>query len=163
MDVQSKINALWDTASSEYDQQPGHGFSTQEEEQAWKRALASLLPHAPCDVLDVGTGTGVIAAAVADLGHRVTGIDLADGMLAKARLKASDARADKGAGDGFGGRRSAAERERHRPGFANRSSARLVSIGRSDCLVGDASGSAARTSPDVCKRGRPMVTAPLSA
>ena len=93
MDVQSKINALWDTASSEYDQQPGHGFSTQEEEQAWKRALASLLPHAPCDVLDVGTGTGVIAAAVADLGHRVTGIDLADGMLAKARLKASAARA----------------------------------------------------------------------
>jgi SAM-dependent methyltransferase len=40
-------------------------------------------------LLDVGCGTGFLALLLAELGHRVTGVDLADGMLAIARGKAA--------------------------------------------------------------------------
>lgn len=40
-----------------------------------------------CRVLDIGCGTGSIALALADLGHTVTGLDPAPGMLAVARSK----------------------------------------------------------------------------
>jgi SAM-dependent methyltransferase len=41
----------------------------------------------PCRVLDIGCGTGSIGLALADLGHSVTGLDPAPGMLAVARTK----------------------------------------------------------------------------
>jgi SAM-dependent methyltransferase len=41
-------------------------------------------------LLDVATGTGRLAAAAAERGARVTGVDLADGMLAAARARQPD-------------------------------------------------------------------------
>jgi len=37
--------------------------------------------------LDVGTGTGVLALVLAELGHNITGIDIADEMVEKAKEK----------------------------------------------------------------------------
>lgn len=45
------------------------------------------LASEPCRVLDIGCGTGSIGLALADLGHKVTGLDPAPGMLAVARTK----------------------------------------------------------------------------
>jgi SAM-dependent methyltransferase len=45
------------------------------------------LAAGPCRVLDIGCGTGSIGLALADLGHAMTGIDPAPGMLAVARGK----------------------------------------------------------------------------
>lgn len=45
------------------------------------------LESEPCRVLDIGCGTGSIGLALADLGHSVTGLDPAPGMLAVARSK----------------------------------------------------------------------------
>ena len=39
-------------------------------------------------MLDVGTGTGFAALIAAALGHRVTGIDLSENMIAVARTQA---------------------------------------------------------------------------
>jgi len=50
------------------------------------------MPAAPADVLDVGTGTGFLALLLSELGHRVRGVDLAEGMLAQARSKAAERR-----------------------------------------------------------------------
>ena len=43
--------------------------------------LAAILPDHAGDVLDVAAGTGYLALAAASLGHRVTAVDLAPGML----------------------------------------------------------------------------------
>ena len=89
MDAQAKINRLWDGASTEYDAHSGHGIQTDEQIAAWSDALRSMLPRRSSRVLDVGCGTGVIALLVADLGHTVVGVDLSEGMLTKARAKAT--------------------------------------------------------------------------
>ena len=47
----------------------------------------SLAEPRPCSVLDLGCGTGVLCCALAERGHRVTGVDPAAAMLAVARRK----------------------------------------------------------------------------
>jgi SAM-dependent methyltransferase len=83
--AQEQITAYWDFRSPAYDREPGHAIQREPERRAWSAALSDLLPPAPADVLDVGTGTGFIALLLAALGHRVTGIDLSAGLLAVAR------------------------------------------------------------------------------
>lgn len=45
----------------------------------------------PLDVLDIGCGTGFLALQLADLGHRVTGLDCTEEMLELGRAKAREA------------------------------------------------------------------------
>jgi len=47
----------------------------------------SLASPGRCDVLDLGCGTGTLCCALAQRGHRVTGVDPAAAMLAVARRK----------------------------------------------------------------------------
>jgi SAM-dependent methyltransferase len=47
----------------------------------------SLAGPRPCSVLDLGCGTGTLCCALAECGHRVTGVDPAAAMLAVARRK----------------------------------------------------------------------------
>ena len=47
----------------------------------------SLAGEQSCDVLDLGCGTGALCCALAERGHRVTGVDPAAAMLAVARSK----------------------------------------------------------------------------
>jgi 2-polyprenyl-3-methyl-5-hydroxy-6-metoxy-1,4-benzoquinol methylase len=47
----------------------------------------SLAGPRPCSVLDLGCGTGMLCCALAERGHRVTGVDPAATMLAVARRK----------------------------------------------------------------------------
>ena len=52
--------------------------------------IAARVPLPECRVLDVGCGGGLLAEALARAGARVTGIDLAPGMIEVARLHAAE-------------------------------------------------------------------------
>jgi ubiquinone/menaquinone biosynthesis C-methylase UbiE len=88
--IQEQINAYWNWRGASYDSQPGHGdrIGTAEHD-AWLATLARLLPPPPATALDVGAGTGFLTFIAAESGHVVTGIDLAEGMLAQAHERAA--------------------------------------------------------------------------
>lgn len=83
------IAHVWDISSETYDDKEGHGIHSETERKAWKALFKSLLPSGKLEVLDVGCGTCEIGLLFAEMGHRVTGLDLSDKMLAKAREKTS--------------------------------------------------------------------------
>jgi demethylmenaquinone methyltransferase/2-methoxy-6-polyprenyl-1,4-benzoquinol methylase len=56
----------------------------------WRRFLVSRLPRDGGHVLDVATGTGLVAQALLDRGFRVTGLDQSPEMLARARARFGD-------------------------------------------------------------------------
>jgi demethylmenaquinone methyltransferase/2-methoxy-6-polyprenyl-1,4-benzoquinol methylase len=53
----------------------------------WRQFLVSRLPRDSGRVLDVATGTGLVAAELLRLGFRVTGVDQSPEMLARARAR----------------------------------------------------------------------------
>ena len=90
-DTHDRIRRWWDDDAAVYDDAAGHAMSDPVEAAAWRRVLERTLPAAPAEVLDVGTGTGSLAILAAELGHTVSGIDLSEGMLARAKEKAAAA------------------------------------------------------------------------
>jgi len=56
----------------------------------WRRFLVSRLPRDGGHVLDVATGTGLVAAALLRSGFRVTGLDQSPGMLSRAGARFGD-------------------------------------------------------------------------
>jgi SAM-dependent methyltransferase len=87
--VQRRITAFWNAIASDYEAHPGNVAAPESAEyEAWVETIRDLLPPAPADVLDIGTGTGFAALIAAAVGHRVTGIDLSEPMLNEARTEA---------------------------------------------------------------------------
>jgi len=56
----------------------------------WRRFMVDRLPRDGGQVLDVATGTGLVAEALLARGFRVTGLDQSPGMLAHARARFGD-------------------------------------------------------------------------
>jgi ubiquinone/menaquinone biosynthesis C-methylase UbiE len=89
-DVQARITGFWSRVAGGYEAHGGNvPAAGTGEYDAWVRVIGELLPPAPADVLDVGTGTGFVATIAAGLGYRVTATDLAEPMLAEARRSGS--------------------------------------------------------------------------
>lgn len=53
----------------------------------WRRFMVSRIPDDGGTVLDVATGTGLVAERLVARGHRVTGLDQSPDMLAQARRR----------------------------------------------------------------------------
>ena len=89
----SIIRQIWDAAADNYDSLWGHGLKTDLEAKAWSALLARLFPpDEPITIIDVGCGTGVLCLLLAELGHKVIGLDLSEKMLRVCQASA-DARA----------------------------------------------------------------------
>lgn len=87
-EVQAAMNEYWTQRAVPYDEYQQRADRKDLDLEAWQQVFTDALGAGPLDVLDVGTGSGYVACTLAGLGHRVTGIDLADGMLERARLHA---------------------------------------------------------------------------
>ncbi|MCO5969272.1 class I SAM-dependent methyltransferase [Actinoallomurus soli] len=86
-DDSTAIADYWDAAAPAFDDEPDHGLGDERTRAAWARLLDAWMPPAPVGVLDVGCGTGSLSLLLAQAGHRVTGVDLAPTMVARARGK----------------------------------------------------------------------------
>lgn len=89
-DIKATIRDYWQRRSGTYDRFPVSA-SEEEERAACKAALRKVLKGNKLKVLDVGTGTGYLALLLAEMGHDATGLDLAEGMMEKARKSAREA------------------------------------------------------------------------
>jgi SAM-dependent methyltransferase len=87
--VRTDRSTLWDAAADDFDTQPDHGLTDPEVRGAWVALLRSVLPPGPCQVADLGCGTGTLSVLLAGLGHRVHGVDLSARMLDRARAKSA--------------------------------------------------------------------------
>lgn len=89
--VKTIIREHWNSRAAHFDESPNHAIASPAERTEWQRLFTASIGQAPLDIVDVGTGTGEVALLLAGLGHHVTGVDLAEDMLAQARAK-NDAR-----------------------------------------------------------------------
>lgn len=88
-ELREHLRTYWDRDSHTYDEAESHAPRSPVVNAAWRGALARLLPD-PVRVLDIGAGTGFVSLNLARLGHRVTAVDSAPGMLERLRAKAAD-------------------------------------------------------------------------
>jgi ubiquinone/menaquinone biosynthesis C-methylase UbiE len=84
------IRQHWDRRATTFDNEAGHGLVSDEQRHAWHDVLSRLTGPPPQRVIDIGCGTGFLALRFAELGHAVTGIDLAPRMIDQARRNADD-------------------------------------------------------------------------
>jgi len=89
--VIARLREFWDADAEVYDRTISHAGTDPAEAGAWRRALLRSLPPPGASVLDVGAGTGTISVLAAQLGYRVTALDLSPRMLERAREKAKAA------------------------------------------------------------------------
>jgi SAM-dependent methyltransferase len=83
-ELQAQITSFWNWRSATVE--PGAlAIRSHEELQVWADVMHGLLPPAPADVVDLGTGQGFLAFVCAYLGHRVCGYDVSDVQVAHAR------------------------------------------------------------------------------
>ncbi|MEU5211440.1 methyltransferase domain-containing protein [Streptomyces sp. NPDC020742] len=79
--------AYWEAAAESFDEEPDHGLRDPAVRAAWDARLRAWLPAGSAEVLDLGCGTGSLAALAVEQGHRVVGVDRAVGMVERARAK----------------------------------------------------------------------------
>jgi ubiquinone/menaquinone biosynthesis C-methylase UbiE len=87
--VKDVVRQHWAARAADFDSGPTHGLLNDAQRNAWDQRLRAWTGGGPFDVLDVGCGTGFLALQLASLGHRATGVDMADEMLRLARAKAA--------------------------------------------------------------------------
>jgi 2-polyprenyl-3-methyl-5-hydroxy-6-metoxy-1,4-benzoquinol methylase len=87
--IKELVRQHWDWRAADFDKDASQGLLNDTQSRAWHELMSRVAGALTLDVLDIGCGTGFLSLLLAELGHRVTGIDLAGRMLAIARRKAA--------------------------------------------------------------------------
>lgn len=92
--LRGPTSRFWEKAAARWDTGPGADPTVRIAPLA---AACDRLPEPPADILEIGTGTGVGALYLAGrfTDATVTGVDLAENMVAAARAKVTDDLADR--------------------------------------------------------------------
>lgn len=80
-----RITRHWEGRAKAYDENVRQVIYSSRERRIWQEIFSQALGNAPLRVLDVGTGPGIVANLLSDLGHDVMAIDASGGMLKKAQ------------------------------------------------------------------------------
>lgn len=89
--IKETVRVHWDQRAATFDEGASHGLLNDAQREAWNERIGAWAGAEPSDTLDVGCGTGFFSLQLAALGHRATGLDVAEEMLARAREKAAAA------------------------------------------------------------------------
>lgn len=97
------LKEYWSLDADNYSKSIQTLLRSQRAKTAWQNLFTEVLGREHLDILDVGTGPGIISLLLSDLGHNVTAVDFSGSMLANARnnalvysLPAKFAKADAG-------------------------------------------------------------------
>lgn len=85
--LKDDIRDYWSDRAAGFDDAFGHRIPPGPEREAWQGEIARHLGAAPLEVLELACGTGEVTGALRRLGHRVTGLDFSEPMLARAKAK----------------------------------------------------------------------------
>jgi ubiquinone/menaquinone biosynthesis C-methylase UbiE len=87
--LKEEIREYWTKRAETFDQSPGHGIRPGAERDAWAALLDRHMgrAQAPRRVLELAFGTGEVTSVLLGLGCDVTGLDLTEAMLQRARAK----------------------------------------------------------------------------
>jgi len=83
-----RVEKAWSADSADYDNLIQKQLKNQKDVEHWQSELKSVLGEKPLRVLDVGCGPGFFTVMLARLGHSVTSLDGAEGMVECARRNA---------------------------------------------------------------------------
>ena len=85
--LKENIREYWSERAASFDQAFGHRMPPGPERDAWQAELTRHLGRTSLAVLELACGTGEVTGALRRLGHRVTGLDFSEAMLARAKVK----------------------------------------------------------------------------
>ena len=83
------INEYWSKSADSYNKSVRHDLHSKREKNAWQEIFMGALGKEKLTVLDVGTGPGIVAFLLLELGHDVIGVDVSEEMLRTARKNAT--------------------------------------------------------------------------
>ncbi len=83
--MKDAIRNYWNQCAASYDKRIKYAFVSRGEKKAWQRIFVELLGDGKLHILDLGTGPGIIAFYLAELGHNLVGIDLSPEMIKNAK------------------------------------------------------------------------------
>jgi len=78
------IKQNWNIGADSYNKSIKGTMRSDKMKTAWKQIFTEVLGNDKLKILDVGTGPGIVALMLAELGHDVTGVDFAEDMLKNA-------------------------------------------------------------------------------
>ena len=79
--MKEEIRTHWNGRAIEYDKNVRQVIYSERDRVAWQKIFVQALGYGKLKILDVGTGPGIVANLLSDLGHDVTGVDVSESML----------------------------------------------------------------------------------